>query len=270
MPVQLTFHEFGLSSCRREQMETIIESLLRVSSDLSPTQHRRGGTRISLPPHYAITITADGSCFPMWYASLASEHSDSDSNTSTNADHAPFLLCHLHWEDQRIPSPYNDSISPLRKDQSGVIRCSSVKEAQEWCWREHEHAVLQIVWERLAQTTALYPERVGWYLEEIEQLLENIEHGLATHWNGVMRHTHVGEWQIRIDGLGTQVSARLTAWTQQNGWEEVVEVNAETVDEVWEALYQEVWQLLQTLRNDENDSQHDYRNALCQEVTPHE
>jgi hypothetical protein len=251
-------------------METIIESLLLVSSDLSPTQHRRGGMRISLPPHYAITVTADGSCFPMWYASLASEHSGQDSNTSTNADHTPSLLCHLHWEDQRIPSPYDDSNSPLRKGQSGVIRCSSVKEAQEWCWREHEHAVLQIVWERLAQTTALYPERVGWYLEEIEQLLEKREHGLATHSNAVMRHTHVGEWQIRIDGLGTQVSARLTAWTQQNGWEEVVEVNAETVDEVWEALYQEVWQWLQTLRNDESDSQHDDRNALCQEVTTHE
>lgn len=266
MPVQLTFHENGIHSCRRDYLQAMIESLLPVSSDFSPTENRRGGLKVSLPPRYAITVTAEGNYFPMWYYLPGSERSNQERKTSSNADHSTYLLCHLHWEEQVIPLAYESPISSTRKGRSGIIICPSVKEAGDWCWREYEQYILQGVWERLERTIALYPERAGWYLEEIERLLANIEQCLAMHPDAIRQNIQVRAWHITIDGLSTCVSASITAQSPHDGWEEIITVKTETVDEVWEALYEEVWQWLQTLRNDTHTINPGHLNTACDEV----
>jgi hypothetical protein len=202
----------------------------------------------------------------MWYYLPGSECSSQERKTSSNADNSTYFLCHLLWEEQVIPLACESPISSTRKGRSGIIICPSVKEADDWCWREYEQYVLQEVWERLERTTALYPERAGWYLEEIERMLADIEQCLTVHPDAIRQNIQVKAWHINIDGLSTYVSASITAQSQDDGWEEIITVKTETVDEVWEALYEEVWQWLRMLRNDTDTINPDRLNTACNEV----
>ena len=82
----------------------------------------------------------------------------------------------------------------------------------------HEAAVLPIVWQTLAASTEVYPERNAWYLEEIARLTGD---------------------SIPLLSCGIDVSA--VVMTDRFGSNSFIAVAGTTIDETVESLYQRVY-----------------------------
>ena len=150
----------------------------------------------ALPQGMALVETDEG----RWFAGFAPE---------TEQPHWILLVKHA-----------TTTIVPAALDQRSDVRqgYGCREEAIEAYRAWHEAAVLPIVWQTLAASTEVYPERNAWYLEEIARL--------------------TGDSTPRLS-CGIDVSA--VVMTDRFGSNSFIAAAGTTIDEAVEALYQRVY-----------------------------
>jgi hypothetical protein len=173
----------------------------------------------SLPEEYAIALTPDGLFYPL----LVSYASPAIAPTADTAKRprSIAMLFSLRWEWEDIP-PASGAYPG-----EGLVAYASWEEAIAWCYRRIENISLLTDWDTLATHLELFPERNVFYDEHIRALLSQ----------AAMDMLPPG---ISICPLHRSVCAWITCL--HHGKEQRVFAEAETIDAVWEALYNQVYQ----------------------------
>ncbi len=150
----------------------------------------------ALPQGMALVETDDG----RWFAGFAPE-----------TEQPNWILLVKHVTTTIVPAALDQHSDVC---QGYGCREEAIEAYRAW----HEAAVLPIVWQTLAASTEVYPERNAWYLEEIARL--------------------AGDSIPRLS-CGIDVSA--VVMTDRFGSNGFIAVAGTTIDETVEALYQRVY-----------------------------
>ncbi len=150
----------------------------------------------ALPQGMALVETDDG----RWFAGFAPE-----------TEQPNWILLVKHVTTTIVPAALGQHSDVC---QGYGCREEAIEAYRAW----HEAAVLPIVWQTLAASTEVYPERNAWYLEEIARL--------------------AGDSIPRLS-CGIDVSA--VVMTDRFGSNGFIAVAGTTIDETVEALYQRVY-----------------------------